>query len=382
MDTVNRPSNICFLRWIRWMDTINGIHLHDDSRLACAFEYIFFALQLVQLLFAYNFTMICFNTVSLEEFAEQFNQFGGVLLTFLRVGVIVSSCFPSTPEAAGFINASKFNHLNERAEHIRSGTIRNAGRFLSTLLTVQIVTLLFWFAITEVQSQQQDVLLPILTHQPFDASRWPTYAKVAFRLYVYLSYTQLMLTFFGSYIITSSYLLMLTIELRILNDSYATAPADPQQLVTFLKDRVVYKVELLHHIQLIKRQMNMSILLELVFVVCLLAINGLRLCTTTSHLSEVALSSSMIFIYLLELFQYCWQVDEMELLHQTQAFAAYSTPWVGAMKQTKALQLITIRMAQVPLCFMCGGMYQISTELFASVVQFIYSLVMMLLHFK
>ncbi|XP_049288379.1 odorant receptor 42b [Anopheles funestus] len=191
-----------------------------------------------------------------------------------------------------------------------------------------------------------------------------------------------MFTFFGSYVITSSYLLTLTIELRILNDSYAGAPSDPLQLVTFLKDRVVYKESLLQHIGTMKRQMNVSILLELVLIVCLLAINGLRLCTTTSDLSELVLSCSMIMIYLLEFFQYCWQVDEMELLHEEQASAVYSTPWVGAMRQTKALLLITIRMSQVPLRFMCGGMYQLSTELFTAVVQFIYSLVMMLLHFK
>uniref|UniRef100_A0A182KAD4 Uncharacterized protein n=1 Tax=Anopheles christyi TaxID=43041 RepID=A0A182KAD4_9DIPT len=381
MVTTSGPSNICFLQWIRWMDTINGIHLHDDSRLARTFEYMFYALQLVQLLIAYNFTLICSRTISLEKFAVQFNQFGGVLLTLSRV-IAINVFRAQLKETAQFINAAKFHHLNERARHIRSGSIHIAGRFLTTLLTIQIVTLIFWFALIELQAQQQDVLLPVITYLPFDASHWPTFAKVAFRLYVYLAYTQLMLTFFGSYIITSSYLLSLTIELRILNDSYAEAPANPQQLIAFLKDRVVYKVALLQHIRTVKRQMNVSILLELVFIVCLLAINGLRLCTTTSNLSEVTLSGSMIMIYLLELFQYCWQVDEMELLHEGQAFAVYSTPWNGAIKQSKALLLITIRMAQVPLRFMCGGMYQLSTELFGTVLQFIYSLIMMLLHFK
>uniref|UniRef100_A0A182IIQ6 Uncharacterized protein n=1 Tax=Anopheles arabiensis TaxID=7173 RepID=A0A182IIQ6_ANOAR len=384
MGTANQPSSICFLRWIGWMDTINGIHLHDDSRLARAFEYTFYALQLVQLLNGYNFAVLCRNdTISLETFAEQFNQFGGILLTLSRVIAIVGS-FPRLKDTAEFINACKFHHLNERAEEIRAGSIHNAGRFLSTLLTVQIVTLVFWFALTELQAHRQDVLLPIFIYLPFDASHWPQVAKVAFRLYAYLAYAQLMLTFFGSYIITSSYLLTLTIELRILNDSYAAAPTDPQQLVAFLKERVIYKAALLQHIRTIKRHMNGSVLLELLFIVCLLALNGLRLCTTTttSDLSELALSSSMILIYLLELFQYCWQVDEMELLHEGQAFAVYSTPWTGAIMQSKPFLLITIRMAQVPLRFMCGGMYQLSTELFTSVVQFIYSLIMMLLQFK
>uniref|UniRef100_A0A182MTI1 Uncharacterized protein n=1 Tax=Anopheles culicifacies TaxID=139723 RepID=A0A182MTI1_9DIPT len=379
MVTPDQCTNICFLRWIRWMDTINGIHLHDESRWARTFQYIFYILQLGQLLLAYNFVITCMSTTSLEQFAQQFNQFGGVLLTFFRV---INLFRTELRHTARFINASQFHHLNERAEQIRTETIRPAGRFLSALLGVQIVTLIFWFLLTELQAYQQNVLLPTVTYLPFDASGWPTFLKLLFRVYVYLSYTQFMLTFFGSYVITSSYLLTLTIELRILNDSYVGAPEDPRQLASFLKDRVVYKVSLLQHIGTIKRQMNVSILFELVLIVCLLAINGIRLFTTTSDLSELVLSCSMIMIYLLELFQYCWQIDEMEVLHEGQAYAVYSTPWVGSMRQTKALLLITIRMAQVPLRFMCGGMYQLSTELFASVVQFIYSLVMMLLQFK
>uniref|UniRef100_A0A182VZ48 Uncharacterized protein n=1 Tax=Anopheles minimus TaxID=112268 RepID=A0A182VZ48_9DIPT len=381
MDTSEPLTNICFLRWIRWMDTINGIHLHDESRLARAFQYIFYILQLGQLLLAYNFAISCMSTISLEQFAQQFNQFGGVLLTFSRV-IAINIYRTELRHTARFINVSKFHHLNERAELIRSGTIRPAGRFLSALLGVQIVTLVFWFLLTELQAYKQNVLLPTVTYLPFDPSGWSTFLKVVFRVYVYLSYTQFMFTFFGSYVITSSYLLTLTIELRILNDSYIGAPEDPQQLASFLKDRVEYKVSLLQHISIIKQQMNVSILFELVLIVCLLAINGIRLCTTISDLSELVLSCSMIMIYLLELFQYCWQVDEMELLHEGQAYAVYSTPWVGSVRQTKALLLITIRMAQVPLRFMCGGMYQLSTELFATVVQFIYSLVMMLLQFK
>ncbi|XP_053667620.1 uncharacterized protein LOC128717968 [Anopheles marshallii] len=380
MDTSGQLSNICFLRWIRWMDTINGIHLHDDSRLAHAFQCVFYILQLGQLLIAYNFGVICMNTTSLEQFAQQFNQFGGILLTFSRV-IAINIYRKELRQTAQFINASEFHHLNERAEQIRSGTIRLAGRFLSTLLGIQIVTLIFWFMLTELQAYKLDVLLPTVTYLPFDASEWPEFLKVIFRVYIYLSNTQLMLTFFGSYVITSTYLLTLTIELRILNDSYAAAPDDPRQLVTFLKDRVVYKVSLLLHIGTIKQQMNGSILFELMLIVCLLAINGLRLLKTSSDLSELALSCSMIMIYLLEFFQYCWQVDEIELLHEQQAYAVYSTPWIGAIQHTKALLLITIRMAQVPLRFMCGGMYQLSTELFATVVQFIYSLVMMLLQF-
>uniref|UniRef100_A0A182NZB2 Uncharacterized protein n=1 Tax=Anopheles dirus TaxID=7168 RepID=A0A182NZB2_9DIPT len=374
-------SRICFLRWARWMDSINGINLHDDSTLARTCKRGFYLLQLVQLLVAYNFGVVCLGPISLEEFALQFNQFGGIMLTFSRL-IAINYYRPELIETAQFINASRFHHLNERAERIRTGTIRTAGRFLSALLAIQIVTLLFWFLLTEVQAYERDVLLPMLTHLPFDAGQWPTVLRGAFRLYFYLANTQLMLTFFGSYVLTSSYLLTLTIELRILNDSYTGAPEDARQLAAFLKERVVYKVTLLRHIRTIKRQMNVSILLELVFIVCLLAINGLRLCTTNSDLSEVALSSSMILIYLLELFQYCWQVDEMELLHERQAFAVYSTPWTGAARQTKALLLITTSMAQVPIRFMCGGMYQLSTELFATVVQFIYSLVMMLLHFN
>uniref|UniRef100_A0A182S6G8 Uncharacterized protein n=1 Tax=Anopheles maculatus TaxID=74869 RepID=A0A182S6G8_9DIPT len=381
MGSPGHPSNICFLRWMRLMDTINGIHLHDDSRLARACQIVFYILQLGQLLIVYNFGIICINTISLEEFALQFNQFGGIMLTFFRV-LVINVYRTELKETAQFINAAPFHHLNERAGKIRSETIRNAGRFLSILFGVQVVTLVFWFIMTELQAHKQNVLLPTVTYLPFDASDWPSVLKVVFRLFVYLSYTQLMLTFLGSYTITSSYLLTLTIELRILNDSYAGAPDNPQQLVTFLKERVKYKVTLLQHIGIIKRHMNVSILFELVLIVCLLAINGLRLCTTTSDLSEVTLSSSMIMIYLLEFFQYCWQVDEMELLHEEQACAVYSTPWVSAMPHTKAPLLITIRMAQVPLRFMCGGMYQLSTELFATVVQFIYSLVMMLLQFK
>uniref|UniRef100_A0A182YAR9 Uncharacterized protein n=1 Tax=Anopheles stephensi TaxID=30069 RepID=A0A182YAR9_ANOST len=381
MSSSGQGSNICFLGWIRWMDTVNGIHLHDESRLARAFQLVFYVLQLSQLLVIYNFLSSCLHTVSLEEFARQFNQCGGYVLTFFRVATI-NMYRTDLKETAQFINAAEFHHLNARAEKIRSGPIRHAGRVLSILFAIQVVAITLWFIMTELQAQAQNVLLPTVTYLPFDASGWPTLLKVMFRLYVYLSCTQLFLTFFGSYIITSSYLLTLTIELRILNDSYAGAPDDPQQLVAFLEDRVRYKVTLLHHIGIIKRQMNVGLLFELVLIVCLLAINGLRVCTTSSDLSEIALSGSMIMIYLLEFFQYCWQVDEMQQLHEGQAFAVYSTPWVGAMHETKAQLLITTRMAQVPLRFMCGGMYQLSTELFATVVQFIYSLVMMLLHFK
>uniref|UniRef100_A0A182Q5U6 Uncharacterized protein n=1 Tax=Anopheles farauti TaxID=69004 RepID=A0A182Q5U6_9DIPT len=374
-------SRICFLRWARWMDSINGINLQDDSTLARTCKRGFYLLQLVQLLIVYNFAVVCSRKITLEEFAVQFNQLGGIMLTFSRI-IAINYNRKELVETAQFINASKFHHLNARAESISTGTIRNAGRFLSTLLGLQIVTLMFWFLLTELQAHERDVLLPMITHLPFDAAGWPTILRVAFRFYFYLANTQLMLTFFGSYVLTSSYLLTLTIELRILNDSYTEAPEHPSLLVDFLKERVAYKVALLRHIRTIKRQMNVSILLELVFIVCLLTINGLRLCTTKSDPSEVALSSSMILIYMLELFQYCWQVDEMELLHERQAFAVYSTPWMGAIRQTKASLLITINMAQVPLRFMCGGMYQLSTALFATIVQFIYSLVMMLLQFK
>ncbi|XP_053676863.1 uncharacterized protein LOC128726993 [Anopheles nili] len=383
METPGGSSNICFLRWMRWIDMINGIQLFNVTPLAGTFTRIFYILQAVQLLVAYNFGIVCLHAASLEEFAVQFNQFGGILLTFSRL-ININVHRSALVRTAQFINEAKFHHLNERADNIRTSTLRYAGRFLTALLGIQLVTLIFWFVLNELQSRSQDVLLPSLVHLPFDVTRWSATVRFAFRLYFYAANSQLMLTFLGSYVITSSYLLSLTIELRILNGSYARAPMDPRSLDGFLKDRAIYKVELLEHIGTIKRQMNVSLLLELVFIVCLLTINGLRLLTTGSVFSEVALSSSMILIYLLELFQYCWQVDEMELLHEHQTHDVYSTPWYNdrVVRQKKTQLLLTIQMAQVPLRFMSGGMYRLSVALFVSVVQFIYSLVMLLLQFK
>uniref|UniRef100_A0A182INV3 Uncharacterized protein n=1 Tax=Anopheles atroparvus TaxID=41427 RepID=A0A182INV3_ANOAO len=381
MEAPGQPTKICFLRWVEWMDMANGINLYESSRYGRVFTGIFCVLQLMQLLIGYNFVAVCSVSSSLEEFSIQFNQFGGILLTYARL-IGIQYHRKNLQKTADFVNASKFHHLNDRADEICTKTVRTAKQFLSTLLAIQLVTMGFWFLLNEYQAHQQGVLLPMVTYLPFDATRWSTASKFAFRLGFYAANTQLMMAFFGSYIITSSYLLAMTIELRILNDSYATAPIAPDRLVAFLQERVVYKQQLLEHIGIIKRQMNLTTLVELLFIVCLLTINALRICMTSSDLTELALSTSMILIYVLELFQYCWQVDEIELLHERQAFAVYSTPWVYGMRQTKALLLVTIKMSQMPLRFMCGGMYRLSTALFASVIQFIYSLVMMLLQFK
>ncbi|XP_058117092.1 uncharacterized protein LOC131288765 [Anopheles ziemanni] len=381
MEAPGQPSKICFLRWVEWMDMTNGINLFERSRYGSVFTGVFWVLQTMQLLIAYNFFIVCTVTSSLEEFSIQFNQFGGILLTFSRL-ICIQYNRKNLQKTAAFVNASKFHHLNERADVIYTKTLHVAKRLLSTLLAIQLVTIAFWFLQNEYQARQTDVLLPMVSYLPFDPTHWSAGAKFAFRVSFYVANTQLMMVFFGSYIITSCYLLTMTIELRILNGSYATAPTNPDQLVSFFRERVVYKQELLEHIGIIKRQMNFSTLFELVFIVCLLTINALRICMTSSNLSEVALSTSMILIYVLELFQYCWQVDEIELLHELQAFAIYSTPWYHGAQKTKALLLITIRMSQMPLRFVCGGMYRLSTELFASVIQFIYSLVTMLLQFK
>ncbi|XP_050088497.1 uncharacterized protein LOC126572852 [Anopheles aquasalis] len=373
---------INFFRWVEWMDTINGINLFASHRLGRYFQRAFYVLQLAQLLVAYNLVVGCLQNTTLEEFAKRFNEFGGILLTFSRL-IVINHHKSDLRRTANFINLSAFHWLNERADTIRNRTLVNARKFLTTLLFVQIVTLVFWFLLTEYQARKQNVLLPMLPHLPFgDTAQWPEAAKLAFRLYFYLGYSQLMFTFFGSYVITSCYLLALTIELRILNDSYKDAPLELAALVSFVKERSIYKSALHEHIDIVKRLMNGGVLLELVFIVGLLTINGLRLCTMTSDWIEVALSSSMILIYLFELFQYCWQVDEIELLHKQHSFAVYSTPWTGAIRPLKAFLLITIPASQKPLCFMCGDMYQLSATLFASMLQFIYSLLMMLLQFN
>ncbi|XP_049537896.1 uncharacterized protein LOC125952471 [Anopheles darlingi] len=378
-------QKINFFRWVDWMDTINGINLFESHRFGRYFRRAFYVLQLAQLLVAYNLVVSCLQNTTLEEFAKRFNEFGGILLTFSRL-LVINHHKHDLRQTANFINVSAFHGLNERASAIRHRTVANARKFLSTLLLVQIVTLAFWFLLAEYQARKQNVLLPMLTYLPFgDSDQWPEAAKFAFRLYFYLANTQLLFTFFGSYVITSCYLLALTIELRILNDSYIGAPSESGvALVAFLKERSIYKSALHQHITIVKRLMNGGVLLELVFIVCLLTINGLRLCTMTSDWIEVALSSSMILIYLFELFQYCWQVDEMELLHKQHSFAVYSTPWTGgrSLRSIKALMLITIPASQKPLGFKCGGMYQLSSVLFASMLQFIYSLLMMLLQFK
>ncbi|KFB36940.1 AGAP002044-PA-like protein [Anopheles sinensis] len=381
MEAPGQPSKICFLRWVEWMDMTNGINLFERSRYGYVSTGVFWVLQIMQLLIAYNFFVVCTVTSSLEEFSIQFNQFGGILLTFSRV-LCIQYNRKNLQKTAAFINASKFHHLNESANKIYTKTLHVAKRLLSSLLAIQLLSMVFWFLQNEYQARQMDVLLPMVSYLPFDPTRWSSEAKFAFRLSFYVANTQLMMAFFGSYIITSCYLLTMTIELRILNGSYETAPTNPDQLVTFLRERVVYKQELLEHIGIIKRQMNLSTLVELVFIVCLLTINALRICMTSSNPSEVFMSTSMILIYVLELFQYCWQVDEIELLQERHAFAVYSTPWYHSAQKTKALLLITIRMSQMPLNFVCGGMYRLSTVLFASVIKLIYSLVMMLLQFK
>lgn len=99
-------QKINFFRWVEWMDTINGINLFANRRPGQYFQRAFYVLQLAQLLVAYNLVVGCLLNTTLEEFAKRFNEFGGILLTFSRLLVIVSASDPLP--AASFFRCSPF----------------------------------------------------------------------------------------------------------------------------------------------------------------------------------------------------------------------------------------------------------------------------------